>query len=891
MDQDKIRLLEKRIEELIKENNYLKSLLKDKKITIEKSKTSIIQQRIDLYQSYFRGRDDVYAQRWFKNSAKQYSPVVQKKYCSYDPITKKRIISAPPGVSVYEKLTDNVIYNHLSKDNNLAIGLYVIVNNDECYLAAIDFDGSNWQKETILVATTIEYYNLPYILERSQSGNGAHIWFFFDKPIKAKKARQFCSSFITLAMKKSTLIKMHSYDRIFPTQDTIPKKGFGNLIALPLEGCSRQNNNSVFVDKEFEVYENQWEVLKSTEKINEKEVDSFFEKIGDDFDTGILGSDYKKEIEKQSLLTEKEITIVLENGLKFSINDLEPSLINNLKRLASFKNPEFYKAERMNLNTWGKPRIICAAELEEDNTMVIPRGYLNEVLSYFNESFYACHLLDKRLNVENNKLKFLGTLYKEQKEALNNLLQHQIGLLVAPPGFGKTIVSAALIAKRKVTTLVIVHTGALLYQWQKRLKEYLNTEEVGLLGGGKENLNGILDVAIINSLATEKFLHIAQNYSMVIVDEAHHGASFTYIQVLKRVKAKYVYGLTATPIRYDGKHNLVFMQCGPIIHNVALTIEKIYGTIIPVFSLFRCDYHNLEIYQIYEKLTLNEERNRQIANEVLKQIKEKRSIIVLSNRLKQLEILKKFLEEKDVRPFLITGSQSAKVKAKVEEYLQQHEDSLSLPLILSTGKYIGEGFDFPRLDTLILASPIAWKGNVIQYVGRLIRSFENKKEIRVIDFVDLKIPLLMRMFSKRIATYKKFGFEILQNQAKPTEKVFFNPDEFWHYFKKDAINAKRELIVCSNYYVNKTLNILKTTKDIIKKVLITKTIPQYDKTDIVFIKGEKQYPFIATIDKRILWYGQFNAKSSNEKISFIKIEESTYVDDFLAFLKEEFNIA
>lgn len=887
MSQDKILLLEKKIEELTRENNYLRSLLNKRSIEVERSTNSIIKERMELYRSYFKGREDVYAQRWFKGELKQYSPVIKKQYISFDPITKKRIILASEGESVYEKLTDEVIFKHLSKNNNLAVGLYVIANENQCFLAAIDFDGPKWQEECSLVTDVIEQYSFSYILERSQSGQGAHIWFFFQQPIKAKVARQFCSSFLTLAMKKSSLIKMSSYDRIFPTQDTVPKKGFGNLIALPLEGVARQSNNSVFIDKTLKVYEDQWDALKNTKKISEQKINSFLEKTGDNFDAGKVGIDYKSDGSLQLPIAEKTIEITLENGIKFSSKDLEPSLINHLKRVASFKNPEFYKAQKMRLNTWGKPRIICCAEIEEDETMIIPRGCLDSVINQFNSALYDCTLVDKRSETKIKNVSFKGTLYEDQQEALSRLIENEIGLLVAPPGFGKTVVASALIATRSVATLIIVHTKPLLKQWEKRLKENLDIEEVGLLASGVNTLSGVLDVAIINSLATERLAQIAENYAMVIVDEAHHAASYTYEQVLKRVKTKYVFGLTATPIRYDGKHHLAFMQCGPIIHNSTFSTEELDGIITPHFTLFRCNYQDLGIAQIYNKLTSNEDRNKQIVGEILKQTQQKRSILVLSNRIEQLQILNDSLEKENLKPLLVTGGQTAKVKREVEQYLKEFENSDLPPLILSTGKYIGEGFDFPRLDTLVFASPVAWKGNIIQYVGRVSRTYKNKKEIRVIDFVDFKIPILMRMFAKRVTTYNKLGFTILSNQKAPSEKVFFNETTFWEDFKKDVTEAKSEIVLISNYHIREILEILNLANQNIKTIFITETIPQYTKSNIEFVKANKEYPLIAAIDRKILWHGQFIVEAVPLEISFLRIEESTYVDDFIQFLNDE----
>jgi len=886
VSQKKILLLEEKIAELTKENNYLRSLLNKESTEAKKPRNSIIAERIELYRSYFRGREDVYAQKWFKEGVKQYSPVVKKRYTSYDPVTRKRIIVAPKGESVYERLTEEVLFNHLSKNNNLAVGLYVIINDNQCLLAAIDFDGLRWQEECLQVADTIDEYDFSYILERSQSGNGAHIWFFFQQPIEAKKVRQFCSSFLTLAMEKSSIIKMSSYDRIFPTQDTVPKKGFGNLIALPLEGVARQNNNSVFVDKNFGVYENQWDILRNTEKIKEEEIDSFLEKIGDNFDAGIVGINYRNDSDFRPPITDKQIKITLENGIKFSTKGLSPSLINQLKRIASFKNPEFYKAQKMRLNTWGKPRIICSAEMDEDDNMVMPRGCLDDVLKQFNTALCDCTIVDQRKESSNNTVQFTGTLFAKQEEALAKLLENEIGLLVAPPGFGKTVVISALIAKKSTTTLIIVHTKPLLKQWEKRLKEYLNIE-VGLLASGENSLNGILDVAIINSLAVERNAHVIDNYSMVIVDEAHHAASFTYEQVLKRVKAKYVFGLTATPIRYDGKHNLVFMQCGSIIYNSTFSADTLNGKIIPLFSLFRCNYQDMEIYEIYNKLTSDESRNNQIVVEILKQTKQERSILVLSNRVEQLQTLNILLQKENLKPLLVTGGQSAKVKKEVEQYLHQFENNNSPPLILSTGKYIGEGFDFPRLDTLVFASPIAWKGNIIQYIGRVSRSYKNKKEIRVIDFIDFKIPILMKMFAKRVAIYNKLHFTILSDLEVPSEKVFFNTEEFWETFKKDVLNARVEIIIFSNYHIRDTLGILSSADHKVKKLFITKAIPTYTIANIDFLKAKKEFPFIAAIDKKVLWHGQFTKESIPLEISFIRIEESTYVDDFFDTLNME----
>ncbi len=907
------------------ENERLRSLLAAHGIVWQdlvqdaaESRDQVIRKRLDLYRFYFRGRDDIYAHRWFKDGVKQYSPVIKKKFLDYDPVRKKRIVLPSTGESIYEPLTDDVIFRHLSKTNSHrkaeAIGLYVIVNDDECFLSVIDFDGTTWRQDLLQVVRILEQRGFPYLIERSQSGNGGHLWFFFVEAIKAKKARQFCSSLISLAMQNCTTLKMDAYDRIFPTQDSVTKKGFGNLIALPLEGDARSKGNSVFVDMEFNPFADQWEILSNTRKLEEGEMDAFLQKLGPDFDTGIMGlaSINVPQVRETKLLPVQEempssVQVTLENGIRIQIETLPPSLVNRLRRIASFQNPEFYKAQRMRLSTWNKPRIITCAELEEDGTMVLPRGCLEAVETECASAGITMMVEDKRLCDNSFPCTFIGTLRDEQQCAVESLASHDNGVLSAPTGFGKTVIASAIIARLQTNALIIVHTKPLLQQWIERLKFFLHRDgvpvEPGILGAGKDMLGGELDIALINSLALDAHIRKVASYGLVIVDECHHVAAVSYERVLKTVKAKHVYGLTATPMRNDGHNDIIFMQCGPIIHRVDQAVwaqqQNLSGTVIPRFSKFRCDFGHLQIQEIYDRLTHDSERNEQIVEDIKLQVLSNRSILVLSTRIDQLSALEVLLVNDGIPCLVMSGSQTAKVKREVQAYLEQMRESHVPALILSTGKYLGEGFDFPQLDTLIFASPIAWKGNVIQYVGRVSRTHDEKCDVLIIDYIDFKIPVFIRMFAKRVNAYKKIGFSVIQDRTEPREKLLFSSSEYWEALERDIAETSGPVIFSIPYLLygnvkrhSRFLADVAKEKGVVMILRVSERTSSPSNSWEQIISGlkrlgidvhttEDEIANYILIGDRIVWYGSIHPFGKVEPDeTLLRLEDSTYAADF-----------
>lgn len=907
-----IRKLQLENKSLRSENERLRSLLQtsqtiDDAEVLESTVKERRLKRLELYRAYFRGRTDVYAQRWFnKQGKKQYSPVNQRRYMKWNDAKHRYIVSAPTGVSPYEPLTDEVLVRHLStkEDNNgddFSFGLYIIVNDDECYLSAIDFDGDSWQKDVLQSIQVIDSYGFSYLIERSQSGKGAHVWFFFHNAIKAKKARQFCSSLITLSMEKQAFLPMRTYDRIYPSQDCITKNGLGSLIALPLEGESRKQKNTIFLDKDLNPIPNPWNALQVTRKIDEEEITSFLANVGSAFNTGQIGIKEQGKIpslesfpQAQEEVLSKTVTLVLEMGIKIDTFGLPSSLVNTLKRIASFHNPEFYKAERMRLSTWDKPRIICCAELIESRYIILPRGCLDAVEQALLQAGLVIEIEDRREPGTTVSFNFSATLQKPQQEALHAMLKGENGILSAPPGFGKTVVASKLIAKHKSNVLVIVHTKPLLNQWRERLSQFLSVKP-GLLGGGKNTLTGLVDIALVNSLSQEQNMRITNSYGMVIVDECHHVAAVTYEKVLKAVRATYVYGLTATPIRNDGHHDIIFMQCGPVLYQVDQASwarqNKLSGTISARFSPFRCDFQHLEIQELYERLSQDIDRNRLITTDIQALLDLGRSILVLSNRLEQLKLLGSLLENQGNSVLVMTGSQSAKTKKQVQSYLESMTRKKQQALILSTGKYIGEGFDLPQLDTLVLASPIAWKGNVIQYVGRLCRFYEGKSEVVVIDYIDFKIPVFARMFNKRVNAYKQLGFSITQTGQKPKTQLMFTVDTYWEIFLKDIGSANRELFFSipflSEERLQTMLPLLSREARRIKicmrvmKASNEKTIQRIKQMGITVQLSEVEVVNYLLIDERILWYGSIHLFG---KIfpgnTMLRLEDPTYVADF-----------
>ena len=737
--------------------------------------TPVVDQRIALFRSLFRGRDDVYAVRWENRKGKSgYSPACANEW---DPILCKKPCSKCPN-SRYLPLAIDAMRDHLL--GKATIGVYPLCKDETCYFLAADFDKQNWENDVREFLGACHDMEVPASLERSRSGKGAHVWVFFSERIPAITARKLGSAILTQAMERRHLIGLDSYDRFFPSQDTLPKGGFGNLIALPLQRKPRDKGNSVFLDDNFVPYAKQWDFLKSVRKLSQEEVESIVEdasrkgkvvgvrlSMSDDSiddDPWTLPPSKKREMPITEPLP-STVTLTRSSLLYLEKEKLPPQALNKLIRIAAFQNPEFYRAQAMRMSTFGKPRIIGCAE-EFPRHLALPRGCLDDVRSFFKANNVVLSETDERVPGNTLDVVFDGDLLPEQAAQGAEILGHEDGVLAAPTGFGKTVLASWVIAQRKVNTLVLVHRTNLLEQWCEQLALFLGlkVKEIGVVGAGRKKPNGMIDVAMLQSLHRKGAVNdIVAEYGQVIIDECHHVSAFTFERIMREVKAKYILGLTATPIRKDGHHPIIFMQCGPMrsrVYPQKAAAERPFDHIArfrqTTFS-FSAAEERPSIQDVYAAIVHDADRNEQIVSDILNAVEEQRSPLVLTERTEHLAILAENLEAKMRNVFILKGGMGKKQRKATMDGLREVPDGEPC-VVLATGRYAGEGFDVPRLDTLFLAMPISWRGTLQQYVGRLHRLYAGKREVQVYDYVDRNVPMLVRMFSRRLKGYRALGY-------------------------------------------------------------------------------------------------------------------------------------
>lgn len=756
--------------------NILSSRINTPIVPAESRSNFPIEQKIKLLKNIFRGREDVHARYWIskKTGKRGYSPVCRNEWIRN--ICKKPTIkcSICPNREL-SPLTDDIIKKHL--EGVCSIGIYPMLLDETCYFLAIDFDGEGWIDNVGAFKETCSQKSISVVIERSKSGNGAHAWIFFEEKIPAALARKLGSFIITETMSRRYQLTMKSYDRLFPNQDTLPKGGFGNLIALPFQKDAVNRGNSVFIDDNNNPYPDQWKFLSNTRKITLLEI----EKISHEATASgqILGvrmsptdeSDPpwmilpsgKRRFKPVIKDLPREIQLVVANKIYIKVDSLPSVLLNQIKRLAAFQNPEFYKRQNMRLSTAITPRVICCSEIS-DGYLSLPRGCLDD-LSYLMEEYgIKITLKDERILGDKTNFKFFGALNKEQKSTTRKILKKDIGIFVAPPGSGKTIVGIYAIAKRRTNTLILVHRKPLIEQWRMRLSSFLGLDlkDIGQIGGGKNNPNGMLDIAMIQSMERKGTVddRIA-GYGFVIVDECHHVSAVSFERVLMQAKAKYILGLTATPYRRDGHQPIIHMQCGPISCRMKakdMNQEISAFTVIPRFTEFVCEWsEHTNIYDVWPKLINDAKRNNLIVEDIRYATDAGRFPIILTERREHLELLANMLKGTiECLAVLHGGVKTKKRKEILQELAHSSQDTKKA--ILSTGAYIGEGFDDPRLDTLFITMPVSFKGKIVQYAGRLHRDYPGKKDVQVYDYVDKEVSVLWNMHQKRLKTYKNIGY-------------------------------------------------------------------------------------------------------------------------------------
>ena len=789
----RIAELEAKCQQLLEENKSLKKRLGLETSPIQPATTSkpVNQQeialvvaasakelsteaKIQLFRSLFRGREDVYPIRWeSKNGKSGYSPACDNEWIN-GLCEKPRIKCSDCTNRKFLPVTDQLIYDHLSGKRTM--GSYALLADETCWFLAVDFDGSNWRDDATALVRTSYQHGIAASIEISRSGDGAHVWIFFSQAMLAATARRLGTALITLTCSSERVLGLESYDRLFPNQDSMPKGGFGNLIALPLQKSPREKGYSIFVDESLTPYLDQWAYLLEVKRVTVMAAERVIYSVnmegsvlGVKFASIDEGEDDPWTLPPSRRLDEKgidgpfptEVEIVHGSMAFIPKVGLPTALINRIVRSAAFQNPEFYKTQKMRLSTFGIPRVIGCAE-DFTKHIALPRGSLDEAIILMESLGIKVTIKDERLSGTKIDVDFTGELRPEQAQALKQMLRTDTGVLCAPTAFGKTVSAAAIIAERKVNTLILVHRTQLMDQWASRLSTFLGIEEkqIGKLGGGKRKQGGFIDIALMQSLNRKGVVddRIAE-YGQIIVDECHHLSAFSFEQIMKAAKARYVLGLTATPIRRDGQHPIIFMQCGPIRYrsNEKHQHRPFDHEVIHRNTGFRLPVETEAIHEIYAFLAQSLERNQQIVIDVKTALEAGRSPLVLTERKDHLFLLAEQLKGCTEHIITLCGGMGIKQRRLEMEKLTSLPSGASR-LILATGKLIGEGFDDPQLDTLFLAMPISWRGTLQQYAGRLHRLHDGKKIVQVYDYIDENLPVLMRMFDKRLKGYRAMGY-------------------------------------------------------------------------------------------------------------------------------------
>ena len=733
-------------------------------------------EKVALFRRLFRGRTDVYPVRWeSKTTGKAgYSPACANEWRA-EVCEKPRIKCGDCNKRLLIPLSDSVIYDHLAGEHT--VGVYPLLEDDTSHFLAVDFDEAEWRDDARAFVQACEELGVLAALEISRSGKGAHVWVFFAGKVSARDARRLGTAIISHTCARTRQLKLESYDRLFPNQDSLPKGGFGNLIALPLQKYPRENGCSVFVDADLRPYRDQWAFLSGIQPMAAHDIEpTIFRATGHahPLDVTFIDDEDLKEPWKRSAEKKlagpmpKSLTVTLANLVYFEKAQLPQALANRLIRLAAFQNPEFYKKQAMRFSVWDEPRVIGCAE-NYPNHIALPRGCLDAARDLLRDNGIACDLIDEQYAGVALDVGFAGTLRPDQEAAVTAMLKHDAGVLCAPTAFGKTVTAAAMIARRGVNTLVLVHRTELLKQWQERLQSFLGVGKgvVGTIGGGKAKPTGKIDIAVMQSLSRQGEINpVVENYGHVIIDECHHIGAASFDAILKVVKAKYVLGLTATPIRRDGQQPIIFMQCGPIRYTAAKPASAPHDLIVEPRSLFsRIDLPpEAGIQDVFRHLAIDQARTDAIATEVREAYLQGRKVLVLTERTEHLDAILAALDGQVPAPFVLHGRMSKKQRAAMIAELD------GLPpeaprILLATGKLVGEGFDHPALDTLVLAMPISWKGTLQQYAGRLHREHATKTDVRIIDFVDTGHPALLRMWDKRQRGYRAMGYRVVEDQG------------------------------------------------------------------------------------------------------------------------------
>ena len=877
---------------LKQENQQLKQILKelgyvfvDNDIVLNKEK------KLGIFMSYFKGRNDIYACKYFNKKINKYSYsfVCQNKFLKgICPILSKRKCNSE---CIYFKpapLTKDCYLSHMQEKNH-SIGIYPLLTDNKCFLLAIDFDDDLWFDNILCTYRVARKYSVPALMERSQSGNGGHLWIFFENAIKASKARMLGDFLLKEAMKTNKHISFKSFDRMFPSQDYLSGNGFGNLIALPLQYEAMLNKNSLFINEFEQPISKPFHYLFSIKKISEDHIDNILpnnkeliqESLGDNFPLNLLD-----RITQPIEITEDAL-------INISKKSLSAKSLFIIRNIASITNPEYYEKLRLHLSVYKISRTLSEF-IETDQEISIPRGLKSRLLEQIDFDLVTYN--DKTVVGDAIDISFKGSLRTQQQTAANTLLEHEIGILEAVPGFGKTVVALYLMSIIQKSTLIIVHSKELLLQWKSKIDEFIDYPPsklkkdhfIGEYHGSKKKLKGHVDIALIQSLTKLEDIQLLKKYGLVLIDECHHASSDTYRNVLRNIDAKYIYSFSGTPKRKDKLDKIMYMYLGNIIYRTdksELIKNRNYEQIlVPRMTTFRIIDTSTKFTQVCNELYKNTKRNYLITQDVINEMKGNKNIIILTDRKEHIHILYEQLKYYDYDIFCLSGNNSTKERKLITEQIHQSKHYV----IIATSQLIGEGFDLPSLNTMFITMPISYSGRLSQYVGRLHRDYQSKEVVTVYDYVDINIGVLQNMFNKRLKAYKTEGYKVANNnEVIDFEQVVFDRANYEYFLQPRLLSAQKNIVLfindCKLYRIQKLYPLFISILSKGIKIYIClnksydKTISDYLNEICTRILNTDEHINAIMIDEKEVW----NSSSSylgvqNKDLYYLKI-----IDDIL----------
>ena len=887
----------------------------------------------DFFMMFCRGRKDLYDLRYTnpKTGKNGYYTQCFNRWDRGCHIQKKDGVRCKDcELRAYKPVTLPLIKAHMNgtdPNGNDVVAIYPMLENNLCQLLVFDFDNhakgaeqedyantdDRWKEEINALRRICKNLDVDAVVERSRSGRGAHLWIFFKEMIPARLARKFGFALLEKGAESVNLKSFKYYDRMIPTQDALPEGGLGNVIALPLQGMALKSGNSAFVDENWNAYEDQLKVLVGTRRLTRQEIEDYLSLW---YSTGFTSEDngtdapWDKNSEIEAGSVKGVVRIVLADRIYIDSSGMSNKTKRQLRRMATFSNKQYFQNQAMDMPNYDESRFIYLGS-DEGKYIVLPRGLREDILKKFDNAGIRYKIEDKRTQGRELNISFKGELRESQIPAAETMLENETGILHAATAFGKTVVCCDMIARRGISTLILVDRADLMNQWIKRLDEFLDIDEelpeyqtktgrtrkrkslIGNLQGAHDTLTGIVDVAMIRSLKKKDGFHpMLKEYAQVYFDECHHAASESAIEVLQEINAKYVYGVTATPKRGDGKEKINEFLLGPIRYrftakdraeeqNIDHLVYPRFTRTVKPHHLSKTPYGN----DAYELIRNNDVRDEQIIRDVADCVQAGRTPVVLTKYVDHAKKLSERLKTYADRLILLTGANGTKVRRAQVKELNEVDDSDSL-ILVGTGSLLGEGFDFPRLDTLFMATPVSGENVVEQYVGRLNRDYDGKENVIVYDYVDSHIPKFDKMYAARLKAYKKIGYELCVNMdgEKKKANAIYDIENYAETYWKDLEEANSAVVVSSprlnNQKVDRIINMLGKRRELGVKVTIVTWHPdayKYGKDDVRMELMERlrkagfeirlveeSCEHYAVIDNEIVWYGSVNLLSKED---------------------------